>query len=62
MRALLEEVFPEKDDLRAWELRLREMARQGSSPYSMWRDIAYIHTDYIAVSCLHGSCACARAS
>jgi prephenate dehydrogenase len=31
---------------------LREMTRLGSSPYSMWRDVAYTNTDAIAAALL----------
>jgi prephenate dehydrogenase len=48
LSALLEEVFGSDSDLRAIGGRaLREMTRLGSSPYSMWRDVALSNTSYV---------------
>ncbi len=49
LSALLEETFGDAPELRAIGGRaLREMTRLGSSPFSMWRDVAY--TNQAAVS------------
>ena len=49
LSALLEETFGDAPELRAIGGRaLREMTRLGSSPFSMWRDVAY--TNEAAVS------------
>jgi len=49
LSALLEDQFPEKDDMLAVGGRaLREMTRLGGSPLSMWRDVA--HTNTAAIS------------
>ncbi|WP_446744891.1 prephenate dehydrogenase [Silvibacterium acidisoli] len=51
--ALLEDEFGSKDEVIPIGGRaLREMTRLGSSPFSMWRDIAYTNTDAIAASLL----------
>jgi prephenate dehydrogenase len=48
LSALLEEEFGGDADLRAIGGRaLREMTRLGSSPYSMWRDVALSNTRYV---------------
>jgi prephenate dehydrogenase len=48
LSALLEEEFGGDSDLRAIGGRaLREMTRLGSSPYSMWRDVALSNTKYV---------------
>src|SRR4051812_39615076 len=48
LSALLEEVFGNDSDLRAIGGRaLREMTRLGSSPYSMWRDVALSNTIHV---------------
>jgi prephenate dehydrogenase len=53
LSALLEEKFPHDEDLRAIGGRaLREMTRLGSSPYSMWRDIAHTNTEAVAATLL----------
>lgn len=53
MSAMLEEMFPDDEDLRAIGGRaLREMTRLGASPFSMWRDIAHTNADAIAASLL----------
>jgi prephenate dehydrogenase len=45
LSALLEDQFPEKDEMLAVGGRaLREMTRLGGSPFSMWRDIAHTNT------------------
>jgi prephenate dehydrogenase len=50
---LLEDEFGSKDEVIPIGGRaLREMTRLGSSPFSMWRDIAYTNTDAIAASLL----------
>jgi prephenate dehydrogenase len=49
LSALLEDEFPEKDEMLAIGGRaLREMTRLGGSPFSMWRDIAHTNTAAIA--------------
>jgi prephenate dehydrogenase len=49
LSALLEETFGESPEMRAVGGRaLREMTRLGSSPYSMWRDVAMTNTQEIA--------------
>ncbi|MBV8672076.1 MAG: prephenate dehydrogenase/arogenate dehydrogenase family protein [Acidobacteriaceae bacterium] len=49
LSALLEDQFPEKDEILAIGGRaLREMTRLGGSPFSMWRDIAHSNTAAIA--------------
>jgi prephenate dehydrogenase len=51
LSALLEDQFPEKDEMLATGGRaLREMTRLGGSPFSMWRDIAHTNTTAIADS------------
>jgi len=51
LTALLESKMGEVPELAAVGGRaLREMTRLGSSPYSMWRDIAYTNTEAIAAS------------
>ncbi|MGA8906901.1 MAG: prephenate dehydrogenase dimerization domain-containing protein, partial [Acidobacteriaceae bacterium] len=53
MCALLEDEFAANADLLpAGGRALREMTRLGSSPFSMWRDIAHTNTDAIAASLL----------
>lgn len=53
LSALLEDRFGDAGDLRAIGGRgLREMTRLGSSPYSMWRDIAHTNSDAIAATLL----------
>ncbi len=53
LSALLEEKFPNDEDLRAIGGRaLREMTRLGASPYSMWRDIAHTNTEAVAATLL----------
>lgn len=53
MCALLEDEFAANADLLPIGGRaLREMTRLGSSPFSMWRDIAHTNTDAIARSLL----------
>jgi prephenate dehydrogenase len=53
LSALLEDKFPDDEDLRAIGGRaLREMTRLGASPYSMWRDIAHTNTEAVAASLL----------
>jgi prephenate dehydrogenase len=48
LSALLEEEFGSDSELRAIGGRaLREMTRLGSSPYSMWRDVALSNTEHI---------------
>ncbi len=49
MAAMLEDEFGDSPELRAIGGRaLREMTRLGSSPYSMWRDVAHTNTESIA--------------
>lgn len=49
LSALLEDTFGDDPDLRAIGGRaLREMTRLGSSPFSMWRDIAYTNQQPLA--------------
>ena len=49
LSALLEDTFGEDPDLRAIGGRaLREMTRLGSSPFSMWRDIAHTNEPPLA--------------
>jgi prephenate dehydrogenase len=49
LSALLEDKFPHDEELRLIGGRaLREMTRLGSSPYSMWRDIAHTNTEAVA--------------
>lgn len=49
--SLLEEEFAGQQDLLAIGGRaLREMTRLGSSPFSMWRDIAHVNSEAIAKS------------
>lgn len=51
MSALLEDAFPDDEDMRSIGGRaLREMTRLGASPYSMWRDVAHTNTEAIAAS------------
>ena len=53
LSALLEDEFPDKDEMLAIGGRaLREMTRLGASPYSMWRDVAHTNTDAVAASLL----------
>ncbi|MGH9585994.1 MAG: prephenate dehydrogenase [Acidobacteriaceae bacterium] len=53
LTALLQDEFAAKDEVLPIGGRaLREMTRLGSSPYSMWRDVAYTNTDAIAASLL----------
>lgn len=53
LSALLEDKFPDDEDLRAIGGRaLREMTRLGASPYSMWRDIAHTNTEAVAATLL----------
>lgn len=53
LSALLEDQFPEKDEMLAIGGRaLREMTRLGGSPFSMWRDVAHTNTAAIADSLL----------
>lgn len=53
LTALLQDEFAAKDEVLPIGGRaLREMTRLGSSPYSMWRDIAHTNTDAIAASLL----------
>ncbi|WP_263410809.1 prephenate dehydrogenase [Terriglobus tenax] len=53
LSALLEDTFGDDEDLRAIGGRaLREMTRLGSSPYSMWRDVAMTNTKPLADSLL----------
>jgi prephenate dehydrogenase len=48
LSALLEEEFGRDTELRAIGGRaLREMTRLGSSPYSMWRDVALTNTEHV---------------
>jgi prephenate dehydrogenase len=49
LSAMLEDRFGDAPDLRAIGGRaLREMTRLGSSPYSMWRDVAHANQEAIA--------------
>jgi len=53
LSALLEDEFPEKDEMLAIGGRaLREMTRLGASPYLMWRDVAHTNTEAVAASLL----------
>lgn len=53
LSALLEDTFGDAPDLRAIGGRaLRETTRLGSSPYSMWRDIAQSNSQQIAATML----------
>jgi prephenate dehydrogenase len=53
LSALLEDTFGDDPDLQAIGGRaLREMTRLGSSPYSMWRDVAMTNTAPLANSLL----------
>jgi prephenate dehydrogenase len=53
LSALLEDEFPDKDEILAIGGRaLREMTRLGASPYSMWRDVAHTNTEAVAASLL----------
>ncbi len=53
MSALLEDTFGNDPDLRAIGGRaLREMTRLGSSPFSMWRDIAHTNEAPVAATLL----------
>jgi len=53
MSALLEDRFGDSPELRAIGGRaLREMTRLGSSPFSMWRDIAHTNQEPIAETLL----------
>lgn len=53
MSAMLQDEFAAKDEVLPIGGRaLREMTRLGSSPYSMWRDIAHTNTEAIAASLL----------
>ena len=53
MSALLEDLFPADETMRAIGGRaLREMTRLGASPFSMWRDIAHTNSSAIAASLL----------
>lgn len=53
LSALLQDEFAAKDEVLPIGGRaLREMTRLGSSPYSMWRDVAHTNTDAIAASLL----------
>lgn len=53
LSALLQDEFASKDEVLPIGGRaLREMTRLGTSPYSMWRDIAYTNTEAIAASLL----------
>jgi prephenate dehydrogenase len=48
LSALLEDEFGDDPELRAIGGRaLREMTRLGSSPYSMWRDVAFSNTQHV---------------
>jgi prephenate dehydrogenase len=48
LSALLEDEFGSDSELRAIGGRaLREMTRLGSSPYSMWRDVALSNTEHV---------------
>jgi prephenate dehydrogenase len=51
LTALLEAEVGDAPELKAVGGRaLREMTRLGSSPYSMWRDVAYTNTEAIAAA------------
>jgi prephenate dehydrogenase len=51
LTALIETELGEAPELKAVGGRaLREMTRLGSSPYSMWRDVAYTNTEAIAAA------------
>ncbi|HEX5236533.1 MAG TPA: prephenate dehydrogenase/arogenate dehydrogenase family protein [Silvibacterium sp.] len=53
LTALLQDELAAKDEVMPIGGRaLREMTRLGSSPYSMWRDVAHTNTDAIAASLL----------
>jgi prephenate dehydrogenase len=53
LSALLQDEFAAKDEVLPIGGRaLREMTRLGSSPYSMWRDVAHTNTEAIAASML----------
>jgi prephenate dehydrogenase len=53
LSALLEDEFPEKDEILPIGGRaLREMTRLGASPFSMWRDVAHTNTEAVAASLL----------
>jgi prephenate dehydrogenase len=53
LTALLQDEFAAKDEVLPIGGRaLREMTRLGSSPYSMWRDVAHTNTDAIAATLL----------
>jgi prephenate dehydrogenase len=53
LSALLEDRFGESPDMRAVGGRaLREMTRLGSSPYSMWRDVALTNTEQLSEALL----------
>ncbi len=53
MSAMLEDQFGDSPELRAIGGRaLREMTRLGTSPYSMWRDVAHTNEQAIAESLL----------
>jgi len=53
MSAMLEDRFGDSPELRAIGGRaLREMTRLGSSPFSMWRDIAHTNQENIAETLL----------
>ena len=53
MSAMLEDEFGDSPELRAIGGRaLREMTRLGSSPYSMWRDVAHTNQQPIAETLL----------
>ena len=53
LSALLEDKFPDDQDLRAIGGRaLREMTRLGASPYSMWRDIAHTNAEAVSATLL----------
>lgn len=53
LSALLEDEFVEKGEMLPIGGRaLREMTRLGTSPYSMWRDVAHTNTEAIAASLL----------
>lgn len=53
MSAMLEDKFGDSPELRAIGGRaLREMTRLGSSPFSMWRDIAHTNQENIAETLL----------
>lgn len=53
LAALLQDEFAAKDEVLPIGGRaLREMTRLGSSPYSMWRDVAHTNTEAIAAALL----------